>query len=371
MKFIIIDTYYPKFLKNIYHKHTNLHNKKYSQQLKFLLGQNFGTSNFYSQNLKKLGHQTQDIIANNRPLQFQWAKENHLEMKEPRFFSWLQTLPLLHRFLGRPKWVQRIVLEQIKQAKPDIVYVQDLSILNPNTLKEVKQHAKLLVGQIACPLPAKDNLRAFDLILTSFPHYVKRFRKMGINSEYFKIAFESKILKKIGNQKRQYDVTFIGSFTPSHQKGIRLLESVAKEIPVNIWGQGKQFLSPQSPLRQRWQGEAWGLDMYQKLAQSKMVINRHIGVAENYANNMRLYESTGMGAMLITDKKKNLNDLFKVGKEVVEYTNSKDLIKKIKYFLNHENERVKIALAGQKRTIKDHKYENRMNELVKIIKKYI
>lgn len=368
---LFIDSYYPKFLKGVYKNHSQLSNKKYSQQLSFLLDQNFGTSDFYSKNLKKLGHQAEDIIANNKQLQFQWAKENGIPVEEPQLLNWLQTLPLFHRFLGRPQWVQQIALEQIKQSKPDVVYVQDLSILNPDTLKEVKQHTKLLVGQIACPLPAKDNLKAFDLILTSFPHYVNLFKKMGINSEYFKIAFEPDILKKIGKQERKYDVTFIGSFTPSHQQGIRLLESVAQEVSLNIWGQGKQFLSPQSPLRRHWQGEAWGLDMYRKLAQSKIVINRHIGVAKQYANNMRLYESTGMGAMLITDKKKNLNDLFKIGKEIVEYTSSKDLAEKIKYYLSHEDERIKVAQAGQKRTLKEHSYKERMNEVVKIIKKYL
>lgn len=370
-RFLIIDSYYPKFLKGIYKKYPQLSRQKYSKQLNFLLEQNFGTSDFYSKNLKKLGHQAEDIIANDKQLQFQWAKENNFPVKEPQLLNWLQTLPLLHRFLGRPQWVQEITLEQVKKFKPDVVYVQDLSILNPDTLKEVKQYAKLLVGQIACPLPAKENLRAFDLILTSFPHYVSLFKKMGINSEYFKIAFEPDVLKKIGKQERKYDVTFIGSFTPSHQQGIRLLESIAQEVPLNIWGQGKQFLSPQSPLRRCWRGEAWGLDMYRKLAQSKIVINRHIGVAKQYANNMRLYESTGMGAMLITDKKKNLGDLFKVGKEVVEYTSSKDLVEKIKYYLSHEDKRIEIAQAGQKRTLKEHSYKNRMNELVKIIDKYL
>lgn len=37
--------------------------------------------------------------------------------------------------------------------------------------------------------------------------------------------------------------------------------------------------------------------------------------------------------MLITDKKDNLNDLFKVGQEVVSYENALDLIKKIEYYV--------------------------------------
>jgi len=111
--------------------------------------------------------------------------------------------------------------------------------------------------------------------------------------------------------------------------------------------------------------------MYKILAQSKIVINRHIDVAEDYANNMRMFEATGMGALLITDEKKNLPELFKVGKEVVTYKDSADLTEKIKYYLQHEDERQKIAKAGQKRTLTDHTYLKRMEELARIIKKYL
>jgi len=192
---------------------------------------------------------------------------------------------------------------------------------------------------------------------------------MGIRSEYQKLAFEPRILKKIKKQKRIYDVTFVGSFTPYHSEGTKTLEEVAKSIPVHVWGQGIEFLSPISPLRKNYHGEAWGLEMYKILSQSKIVFNRHISVSNNYANNMRLYEATGVGAMIITDKKKNLGDLFKVGQEVIEYSDSKDLIKQIKYYLTHESEREIIAKAGQKKTLKDHNYLIRMSELVKLIKK--
>jgi spore maturation protein CgeB len=110
--------------------------------------------------------------------------------------------------------------------------------------------------------------------------------------------------------------------------------------------------------------------MYKVLAQSKIVLNRHISASCGYANNMRLYEATGMGTMLITDKKKNLNDLFEVEKEVVDYESAKDLRDKIYYYLKNDKERERIAEAGQKRTLSEHTYLERMRDLIRIIKKY-
>ncbi len=371
MKILIIDTYYSRFLEYFRNLNPAIFKYTYCNYKEKLLKACFGTSDFYSYNLAKLGFKTEDLIINDRFLQSTWAKENDVIIKDTALISKLQNCSYINRFIGRPQWIEEITLKQIENYNPDIVYIQDLGVLKPEILKKVKKYCKLLVGQIASPLPSNEHLKCFDLIITSFPHFVDKFKKMGISSEYQKLAFESRVLDKIEKQKRIYDVTFIGSFTPYHSEGTRILEEVCRHIPVHIWGQGLKYLSPFSPLRKNYHGEAWGLDMYKILAQSKIVINRHIDVSGDYANNMRLYETTGMGAMLITDHKKNLNDLFKVSKEVVEYKNSKDLIDKINYYLKNDKEREIIARAGQNRTLKDHTYEVRMKELSDILKKAI
>jgi spore maturation protein CgeB len=368
MKILFVDTYYPAFLKTVRDNNPQLSSQPYIKQLDFLLNQCFGTSDFYSSAFKKMGWKAEDLIVNDEDLQKKWAKENGLDFADNWLISKLQSLPYAYRFLGKPKWVQKTALAQIKKYSPNIVYMQDLSILNPDTLREIKKYCKLLVGQIASPLPPEEYLKCFDLIITSFPHFVDKFKKMGIKSEYQKLAFEPRVLKKIGKQKRIYDVTFVGSFTPYHSEGIKILEEVAKHIPVHVWGQGIEYLSPISPLRKHYHGAIWGLEMFKVLAQSKIVVNRHIGIAGKYANNMRLFEATGMGAMLITDKKRNLNDLFGVKKEVVDYENAKDLVDIINYYLKNGNIRDKIAKLGQKRTLTEHNYSIRMKELSTIIK---
>jgi len=371
MKILIVDTYYQGFLNSFWKVNNDLKNKNYEQILNKLLSSGFGTSDFYSYNLKQIGHKTVDLVLNDDILQRKWALENNLDVDKANFFSKLQNLPLIHKFIGRPNWVQKIALAQIKKERPDVVYMQDLSILNPDTLKKVKKQCKLLVGQIACPLPAADCLKQFDLIITSFPHYVKKFEKMGIKSEYLPLAFEPRVLKRVISKNKKYNVSFVGGISLSHIKGLKTLNYIADRIRLDVWGYGKKILSKGSNLYKYHHGEAWAFDMYKLLSESKITINRHIDVAEGYANNMRLFEATGMGAMLITDKKKNLSKLFNVGKEIIEYDNNSDLLDKINYYLKHDKERVTIAEAGQKRTLNDYTYKRSMINLVKIIKKYM
>lgn len=85
---------------------------------------------------------------------------------------------------------------------------------------------------------------------------------------------------------------------------------------------------------------------------------------------MRLYEATGAGAMLLTDWKENLPEMFEPGKEVATYRTPEECAEQIRYYLRHEEKRKKIAAAGQQRTLRDHTYCQRAEELVDIVKRY-
>ena len=49
------------------------------------------------------------------------------------------------------------------------------------------------------------------------------------------------------------------------------------------------------------------------------------------------------------------------------YNSLDELVEKIKYYLKNDREREKIALAGQKRTLKDHTFFERAKKLLEIV----
>lgn len=372
MKILFIQTNYPAFLKNFYEKNKNWNALNY-QALMFKWAKEwFGSANFYSNNLRKHGWEGKEVIVDDWNSQRKWAKEHNLNLNNP-FDTILRKMPFpIKTRLGLiDNWITKVLLAQIKDYKPDVVYFHHIGLLAPSKLIKVKEKTKLLVGQIASPLPSRDKLKQFDLIISSFPHFIEKFKKMGIESEYLQWCAEKSIPKKIGTKKRVYDVSYVGGFTPHHSEGNKMLKALAREVGVHFWGYGEQTLLPTSPIRKSFHGKAWGREMYEIFGKSKIVINRHINVAENYANNLRMFEATAMGALLITDEKKNMDEFFKAGKEVITYKSADDLIRKVKYYLKHNAERKEIAKAGQHRTLKDHTYDVRMKELDKILKKYI
>lgn len=375
LSFLIVDTYYPAFLETFHEAHPELGGADYDEALAALMATCFGTSDFYSKNLRALGHDALDVVANDRVLQAKWAAARNLALATPSARQKLmRRIPHAARFTKEPGWILPLLARRIEEERPDVLYFQDIGLCEPWFIREVRPFVKIIVGQIACLPPAERYLRGCDLILTSFPRFVDRFRSLGIGSEYLKIGFEPAVLDRLTALPHPYGAVFVGGFADVHSRGTALLEKVAAEIELDVWGYGAESLPAGSALRKRFHGEAWGLDMYNVFRNSKIVVNRHGLVApenEAFANNMRLYEATGVGAMLLTDEKDDLGELFKVGSEVVSYSDADDLIEKIRYYLVHDEERLAIARAGQERTLHSHTYLRRMKELEQIIEAYL
>ena len=91
-----------------------------------------------------------------------------------------------------------------------------------------------------------------------------------------------------------------------------------------------------------------------------------IGFDYPYYFSDRLFESTGRGGFTIFPYIKGIEDNFEIGKEIVtyEFNNFDDLRQKIDYYLNNDEEREQIRIAGHERTKKDHTYMRRWEQIL-------
>jgi spore maturation protein CgeB len=77
----------------------------------------------------------------------------------------------------------------------------------------------------------------------------------------------------------------------------------------------------------------------------------------------RNFEVPGCGGFVLTGRPENLEDYYRIGNEVACYRDGEDLVAKIQYFLKNEEERASIALAGYRRTLREHTYAHRFNAI--------
>ena len=124
-------------------------------------------------------------------------------------------------------------------------------------------------------------------------------------------------------------------------------------------------------------GAVWGVDAARVMSASAMTVNVHgdICVAgqcdDHLANNQRLFEATGVGTLLVTDWKEDLHEVLEPGVEVATYRSPADCVEKVNYYLEHETQRREIAAAGQSRTLREHTYRTRMEDLLGILREHL
>ena len=85
----------------------------------------------------------------------------------------------------------------------------------------------------------------------------------------------------------------------------------------------------------------------------------------------RIYQIIGNGGFLIHPKFEGLKDEGWIeGKHYVGYKNYPEMVEKIKYYLEHEDERQKIQKTGYKFCIQNFTFTQRIEEMLKICQKH-
>ena len=396
MRFALIETDYPKFTSWLIAQHPELESRTYDEQVSARAESLFGAADFYSSNLRALGHEAQDIHFGNALMQRTWLNESGLPGQDtsseagPHLSSGSirrliqrgartrlsYLIPLVSPFL-RPRysrdrsWQLDALVSQIAEYDPDVVINFALGSVPGSMLRELLPEGRLLVGQIASALPSEGDFESYDLILSSLPNMVSHFQKLGIKAELHRLAFEPRVLDMLESGDRDIPVSFAGSISKAHGSRTEFIEHLCKLPEFQIWGLLSDGVGNNSEIRRRHQGTAWGIEMYRVLARSRITVNHHIDIAGDYANNMRLFEATGVGALLITDWKENLHEMFELEKEVVAFRSPEECVELVRYYLEHDDERETIARAGQKRTLTQHTYRQRMEELITILQPYL
>jgi spore maturation protein CgeB len=373
VKFLILNTDYPDFLYWLYAQHPGLEKQPYEHQMRVRHESLFGVADFYSSNLRKLGYEAWDIWANNALMQKAWADEHGLRINSGQKWQFRLRkglIPWVSPVTNR-QWIYEIMMAQIKRYKPDVLLNQVMADVSHDFLRGIKPYVKLIVGQHAATrLPETENWSVYDLVISSFPPTLDWFRLKGLPAELNRLGFEPRVLSHLKDGEKRIPISFVGSFNIVHSTRVEWLEYLYSRFQVKVWSPHTNHLPASSPILRSYVGSAWGIEMYEVLRDSFLTLNHH-GDIPPYANNLRLFEATGVGTFLVTDWKLNLHEMFEPGKEVIAYRTPEECAELIQYYLEHEDEREAIALAGQQRTLRDHTYYHRMQELVSIVHKYL
>lgn len=357
MRLLLFWSYYENYLSHLYATRPGLANQSYDEQLATILGDHFGWVPPVVRRMEELGFESRILVTNAKHLQATWARERNLPFDEG---TWRRSIPMA----------------QVREFSPDVLLIGSMFSYYGSYLKELRRHARSVAAWIAVPVPAIVDLGGIDLVLTSHRHFLDDFRRRGLRAERMLPAFEPKVLELSGPATRDVDASFVGSLTWSHQSRIDLLRSLDRSVPLSLWvtfppWNWKHLARPGFPrawwtardLLRKSQGSVFGREMYAVLRRSRLTINVHLEAAGGLAGNMRMFEATGAGALLLTEEAPNLSEMFEPGVEVIPYRSPQHLLAEIQRLLASPDELARIAAAGQARTLRDHNTLLRANQL--------
>ena len=402
MKLLKITTLYHSYLKDFYGKRPGLAEKSYLEQKAALDYDSFGWADYWSHALVPLGYDATELTINAELLQRAWAREN-LSSKNAAKIG-----------------LDEIALEQAKKFRPDILWFDDT---NEALLKRIKSEVpsiRLVLGWTGSAIPKTNAWHQMDLILSCAQESVDCLRGKGFRAEQLHHGFDPRIISRLKNNPKQIDISFIGQVVRArnfHFVREAILEKLCTEMNIKIFspsadltfiddfkailgkglysfmqslmslGMPQEILgnipvigraaywteSPMLPVNRSLKPfisqPVFGLEMFQVIHDSKLTLNIHADSSPRYASNMRLFETTGVGTCMVTDWKENLSELFELDKEVVAYKTIDECVEKVRWLLEHPEEREGIARAGQRRTLKEHTFMHRAVRLDEIIRK--
>lgn len=357
-KILIVDTYYEKMFSHII-SNKSLYNIQTNEDIISTFNKGyFGNGGSYTHFLTENKFATKLLVANYKN-SLTWFSD--LMWRSAKYQT---RIPLIKNNLSNFSSVHKNIMNTILDYQPDIVLTHDINLFPDTFALQIKSLGIKLIGEISSPLPPINFFKHFDLVISSLPSIVTELRKFHVNSHFLPLGFDARVNSSLEATSKQIAISFIGSFSKYHTKTIPLLKSISRVTSdFKIFGPVKDKVLTENGLDSFYAGEAWGLDMFQILQKSKVVINRHIDMAGDYAANMRMFEVTGVGSLLLTDFKSNLNYYFDINTDLLSYKTPDEAAIKATKILNDEKSLNQISQSGQQATLNRHTYQIRAEEL--------
>jgi hypothetical protein len=188
----------------------------------------------------------------------------------------------------------------------------------------------------------------FDITLSPDFRCTEIYKQAGLNAHFWTHCADTKIFKPYDDITE--DVGVISTCGP---RGYKDLKGVTEALAEALGDQYKN------------ERYFWGADHGKFLNRGKIVFQ----CSQHREVTRRIFEGMACGKMVLTDRLPegtHLEQLFEDGKDIVYYDSIEDAVAKAKYYLEHDDERKRIAANGMVKTWKDHSVTARIDYFEKV-----
>jgi spore maturation protein CgeB len=280
------------------------------------------------------------------------------------------------------------LLRTVTDSKPDVLfYIKDYG-LKPEWLLKIKQRGIMLIHWYIDPIIPDwlpPFVRVSDIFFTMSEGLVEEFKKFNPNVFWLTQAFEPSFfqIKQITPEDIKTfttEVTFVGNLgsKPQYLPRRESLERVINEgFKLKWWGPRIPRKLSTIPLILGKIGRSyggkfvWG-EEYAKVAKlSKVFLAFDAMPHIRKSVSARMYTAVGCGAFYMCQYVDGIEEVLDPDKEIVTFHSEDEMIDKIRYYLKNDELRTKIAASGRSHVLKEHTYEVRIKQMLRIIEDVI
>jgi len=234
----------------------------------------------------------------------------------------------------------------------------------------------------------------YDCVFTCDKSCERIYKKFNRNTFYLPTAYNSNYdwdseLKRWERIIYTPDVFFVGSEVPGRLEFLKnLVRLISGKVNFRLFGTFPSIGRGEAPelepfyipkilkkfeVIKYYRGAKIVLNHFRTNESKKIVVDRRtkeerVEEIPPYSLNPRIYEILAAGGgLLLTDYRPELDEYFEIGKDLDVYKDEEDLSKKIEYYLEHEEERRKIAESGREKVVEKHSYIQRVKKMLSIL----
>lgn len=246
--------------------------------------------------------------------------------------------------------LQSDVLGVFSSFNPDIVFMhlQSADVIHSGTAQMMAQNSIVLnwTGDVRYPLPQHylDLGKHIHATLFTNENDVDASRNHGVKSGFLQVGFDSTHFSPLGDIDSKYpEIVFLGSnYTDTFP-----LSSYRYEMVMRLKNEfGNRF----GVYGGGWNGmENGNITSYAEEGKlyrsSKIAINLSHFNYRRYSSD-RMYRILGSGTFCLSRNYEEIEKDFKVGHDLAVWNDINELVSKIRFYLNNDAERERIALNG-------------------------
>jgi len=255
------------------------------------------------------------------------------------------------------------IINLVRKEHPKYVFWTSWQYdIQESTLEAIRKEGSIVIGLFFDDEWRFDDYSKWwipylDYCATHSIEAIPKYRELGGRAILALLCAGIAIDRDWTNIEGKYDVSFVGNrFTAGREQYVNELKN--RNIPVHLFGVG------------------WGkmvsfekmIDIY---GASKINLNFSRVLDYFQLKTGRIFQVCNAGGFLLTEYVPGIENYFEIDKEIVCFKNAEEMIDKITYYLNHDEERRAIAQAGWKRATNEYTSIHMISKLFNEIEKDI